>query len=616
MAELHNEILFINELINKGIIDQNLTSKYIGVDFSPRKPKSKDVEGLLSSASKNLTGSVGYPDYIIEDIENDLIIVIENKEEIKNHYSSDFEKNKNDSSKLKKYAVDGALFYASKLKDKYNVIAIGCSGRTKQEMKVSTFVWKKGSDRWSNTNDDTILNYANYKNLISGSLSSSTSGEVINELTTISKEINEGMRNYLGTAESQRYYLIASILIALDNSNFRIHYSNIRSSKELLKFIFDTAKDSFSDMKYESHLVDKIRFIKNIADKSKKTEYPFGYIKKIISTLDNKVFLHYKESNIDVLSYFFTLFLQYSTSGGAEMGIVLTPPHITNLFSRLAGVNVKSKILDLCLGTGGFLSAAWKHVYNSDVSEIEKESFRHNNLWGVEFNPDIYPAAILNMLINKDGKSNIEQGDSFELAKQDKIKKFQADIGMINPPYSDEVKSEIEFVELMLDNLQKGGTGIAIIPVNAVSRRTKKHSESVVLATKERILKKHKLLASIQMPSNLFYPKGTETIILIFESWKPNKGSKTWFRKFDDGYELIKQSKARTATEISENCIDELVESYNLRRTYNGEFLKEIVSEDQWVYTVLRENNYVLNKDDLKEKAKEYAIFELLNKND
>ena len=53
------------------------------------------------------------------------------------------------------------------------------------------------------------------------------------------------------------------------------------------------------------------------------------------------------------------------------------------------------------------------------------------------------------------------------------------------------------------------------------------------------------------MPVNLFYPKGTETIILVFRTGEAYMGS-AWFVKFDDGYELIKHQKTRTPGESTE----------------------------------------------------------------
>ena len=246
---------------------------------------------------------------------------------------------------------------------------------------------------------------------------------------------------------------------------------------------------------------------------------------------------------------------QFATDNAAKMnekarklGIVLTPCHVTELFCDLAEISASSKVVDICVGTEEFLTAAWKMVKYSDLYTLEeKERFRNNNLFGVEKEKSIYTIIALNMFINKDGRSHIYKGDCFSLVE--KVREFECNTGIINPPYSDAVYSEIEFVELMLDVLLPESTGIAIVPINAISSRTKKHSG--INSVKKRILQKHKLVASIQMPVNLFYPKGTETIILVFRADEAHMGS-AWFVKFDDGYELIKHQKTRMPGESTE----------------------------------------------------------------
>lgn len=65
----------------------------------------------------------------------------------------------------------------------------------------------------------------------------------------------------------------------------------------------------------------------------------------------------------------------------------------------------------------------------------------------------------------------------------------------------------------MLDMLAEGGTGIAIIPVSCVIAPSKAKSE---------IVKYHRLKAVMSMPSELFYPVGTVTCIVVFEAHKPH----------------------------------------------------------------------------------------------
>ena len=256
------------------------------------------------------------------------------------------------------------------------------------------------------------------------------------------------------------------------------------------------------------------------------------------------------------------------------------------------------------------MTSAWKHIsLNEEYSFTEKEAFRKNNLFGVEKDPSIYTIIALNMFLNKDGRSHIYNNDCFSLS--DELKSKECNVGFINPPYSDEVYPEIRFVEMMLDCLLPDSIGVAIVPVNAVSSRTKKHTG--IDAIKERILQKNRLLASIQMPGQLFYPKGTETIVLVFQTGCEHSGE-TWFATYDDGYKLIKQQKVRTPTESSEAKQDELLDAYFGRKETEFSFNKAVSATDQWVYTLHKENNYSFGIDELQSSVNDYVAYLMQNR--
>ena len=67
---------------------------------------------------------------------------------------------------------------------------------------------------------------------------------------------------------------------------------------------------------------------------------------------------------VDTVSQFYIEFLRYANNDKG-LGIVLTPPHITDLFAELAGVDKNSIVLDNCCGTGGFLTESFKVLLNN-----------------------------------------------------------------------------------------------------------------------------------------------------------------------------------------------------------------------------------------------------------
>lgn len=75
---------------------------------------------------------------------------------------------------------------------------------------------------------------------------------------------------------------------------------------------------------------------------------------------------------IDTVSQFYVEFLRYANNDKG-LGIVLTPPHITQLFVELAGINKDSIVIDNCAGTGGFLVSAMKRCLRTPKETLLKK---------------------------------------------------------------------------------------------------------------------------------------------------------------------------------------------------------------------------------------------------
>lgn len=602
--------LVINMLRQNNYIDGSFRSLTKDVFVWADRSENAVIDELLSKASKRKTQKPGYPEFIIFDSKYNIVLVIEDKRDAKFHLYEKIEEHVAD------YAVNGALWYASFLKDQFDVIAIGISGSSMEELLIDHYLWKKDAETFSNLNLHHIVSIHEYRDIVKKQDRNVRSITELRNLTAKAKEINEFLRDYLGIIENKRLYVLGSILYALEDPAFKMAYSAYNNNADLSIFLYQTIERKIknSGLQNISIIQDELKpAIEGLAHSEKegaKHEYPNGTLLHLISDVDKTLYDYYKNSELDLISIFFNVFLSYSTSGGSDLGIVLTPSHITKLFTQLAEINTDSRILDPCAGTGGFLTSAWKTIsLDPQYTFEQKEHFRKNNLFGVEKDPSIYTIVAVNMFLNKDGRSHIYNNDCFSI--KDELKSKDCNVGFINPPYSDEVYPEIAFVELMLDCLLPDSLGIAIVPVNAVSSRTKKHTG--IDTIKKRLLLKNQLVASIQMPEQLFYPKGTETIILVFRTGHEHTG-KTWFAKFDDGYKLIKQQKVRTPTEISEQNQNELISAYRERKETAFSFNKEITFEDQWVYTLHKETNYTFYTSDLQSAVNDYFAYLIQNR--
>lgn len=177
-----------------------------------------------------------------------------------------------------------------------------------------------------------------------------------------------------------------------------------------------------------------------------------------------------------------------------------------------------------------------ENKYGKDTTRAKEkiEEIKKKRLLGVELNAEMYTLAATNMILRGDGSSNIQKGNTFKTPEELYIN-FKADRILLNPPFSFE-ENGMPFIAFGLDKMEKGGLGAIIIQDSAGSGQATK-------STKE-ILKKHTLIASIKMPTDLFIPMaGVQTSIYIFEAGKPHDYEKTVkFIDFrNDGYKRTKR---------------------------------------------------------------------------
>ncbi len=609
-VEKGTDMFVFNMLMNNGYINGGFESINPKVHAWAEVSDMPMINSLFETASKRKSGRAGRPEFIIFDEEERIVIVIEDKRDTKKHiYEADIEQ------KVDEYSVNGALWYASHVKNEFDVVAIAVSGTDYSTLKIDTFGWKKNIDTFTNFNLHEIHPIEVYRDLMKDTEITTPQENQI-QLLESAREINEFMHNEMNIIEHNRLYILGSILFALEDPVFKTAYSQYNNNNDIGNVLWNTLERKIlgSAIENKQILISELRptILALCGDEKKgiRGKYPKGSLHKLISEVDKILYQHYKDSELDLISLFFNIFLSYSTKGGSDLGIVLTPSHVTRLFNDLANSNNESKILDPCAGTGGFLMSAWRRIALSDEYTYgQKEEFRRNNLYGVEIEPSVYTLVALNMFLNRDGQSHLIYGDCFSL--KDVLTSKNCNVGYINPPYSNDTYSEISFVELMLDCLLPNSIGVAIVPVNATSSRTKRHKDNDVY--KQRILQKHKLIASIEMPKNLFYPKGTETIVLVFQTGQSNEDNLTWLAKFDDGYDLRKHQKTRTVTERSEVLYNELINDFRNKNLTDHSLLKQLTYEDQWVYTLFTDEEYDITQGDLQKTTNEFIAYLLEN---
>ena len=425
---------------------------------------------IFRKSSKKQNGERGTPDYVVIKKNSNTIVIIECKGNLKyhskkeniNNYEKEGYGTPNDTIN---YAIDGALWYAQFLKDRYDIVTIAVSGITELESRVTSFIYpKNGSIKdikllEDGTLENCLLPINEYEKNIESIL-----GRTIFTEEEIKKELRKytlACTNYLrrnGIEDNSKAGLISAIVLGLTNKESRL-YKVIKKSfenkiiqddigKEATKMLKESLYGSGKDEDEEDYIkgifdIDNIpkgkknslkRFydillskeeLKNVPNQSEKNKY-FKYGKNLLSSCmyslyENLILVLEKYNGIDVMGEFYTTFLRFTRGNAKEKGIVLTPKHITDLFCDIAEYyygkkfDESTKILDTCCGTGGFLISALAKIKENidklNISlEAKKEKYniaKTHSLIGVERDSSMYSLAYANMRFHGDGKSNL-----------------------------------------------------------------------------------------------------------------------------------------------------------------------------------------------------------------
>ena len=583
------------------------------------------IDKLLKSASKKGSGK-GRPEFLITFSGNsELLIVIECKADITKHESPS-------KDKFSDFAVDGALLYSSYLSKDFDVLAIGVSGQTKEQLKVSHFLQLKGDRKPVPIFGDKLLSANDY---LDGYLKSPEKfRQDYNTLLEFTKQLNDTLHSYK-ILESQRSLLISCILIALENRAFKAAYPLFgatnrtdtteekkkkveNASKELANYLVDTVSNELKNANIKDDKLDNLNiqfgFIRTDTSLSTKKDV----LKNLIADIDKNINSFIKTHEyFDVLGQLYIEFLRYANSDKG-LGIVLTPPHITELFSDLAQVNKNSIAYDNCAGTGGFLISAMKKMIEDAKSDQEKiKEIKKNQLIGVEYQAHIFALAVSNMYIHQDGKTNINNGSCFDDDIIQEIKSRKPTVGFLNPPYKADKKNDIDELEFVLNNLEclvDGGTCVAIVPMQSALAQTGK-----VYELKKKLLEKHTLEAVLSMPDELFFNSkvGVVSCIMIFTAHKPhNRNVETYFGYYkNDGFVKRKIQGRFDAFGEWKETSKKWVNYYRRRKEEAGFSVKKFVTPNmEWCAEAYMETDYSNLKDeDFIIELKKYASFKVLN---
>jgi 16S rRNA A1518/A1519 N6-dimethyltransferase RsmA/KsgA/DIM1 with predicted DNA glycosylase/AP lyase activity len=608
-----------NERITEDIVRNHFKADplFKSIKFEEQKSYNKRVVGLLQSASKSGTG-VGKPEFIISFPAGniDYLLVVECKANVADHRSAKLDNPKS-------FAVDGVLRYAKALSAEFDVVAIAVSGQTEQELLASHFIWKKGEDRPTESKaDKKLLSINSYLKLFNNE----QFADNLRSVDIIQKAIflNEEYQAYSIT-EMTRCTMVSAILLSLLHEPFRISYKTYATSESLGKAMLSAIESVLSQNEilhkdamigeYGKILNEPIFKQKTIKHKNKKEhENSVEVAKEMVAYLHGNVYplVDMEQSGFDVLGRFYTEFIRYAGSEQSQ-GLVLTPFHITDLFCDLASLGAGDVIYDPCCGTGGFLIAGMKRMFELAGSDEDKQlSIKNRQLVGVELRPSMYTYACSNMMMRGDGKSNIYCGDCFALENIVKGR-HKPTVAFLNPPYDVGTTGQLLFIEHALNMVsEQSGTVVAIVQMSCAIK-----NERALIAAKKRILEKHRLKAVLSMPDELFNPNASVvSCVMVFKANEKHEGKKTWFGYFkNDGFEKRKQRGRIDARGKWKNIKDEWLAAYHNADEIAGLSVKqEVRGEDEWCAEAYMKTDYAtLNHAAIERKVKDYLAYKFLN---
>lgn len=309
----------------------------------------------------------------------------------------------------------------------------------------------------------------------------------------------------------------------------------------------------------------------------------------------------------DVMAIFFNEFNRYKKK--SESGQVFTPEHIASLMYRLIEVNKNDVVLDAACGSGTFLvKSMYNMIKETGGEKTDKaQEIKSTQLYGIEFDREIFALACANMLIHNDGKSNLTQLDSrtneaCNWIKNIKIKDNKGnEIGvtkvLMNPPFERKYGC-MKIVENVLNSVPNGTKCAFILPDKKLEKE-KSYSK--------RILQKHTLLKIIKLPEKVF-GVGVTTSIFIFETGIP-QNDKMIFGCYieDDGLETVKnqgRQDIRGKWESIENKYVDII------RKQNGDETIQWINPKEHLSYQVPLKPFEIFEDDFDKTILDYFMFE------
>ena len=338
-------------------------------------------------------------------------------------------------------------------------------------------------------------------------------------------------------------------------------------------------------------------------------------------------------SGQDLLNLFFVTFNKYV--GKSDKNQAFTPDHITDFMAKVAGVNKRSVVLDPCCGSGSFLVRAMTQALDDCATAAEQEKVKKHQIFGIEFDENIYGLATTNMLIHSDGNSNIRRGSCFSLA--DWIKEAKPNVILMNPPYNGQRihlperyvrtwprdKKEdpskgfyfVKYIAELLNSENISATLAVLLPVACAIG-----TSGEIARIKAEILRENTLKAVFTLPNEIFYPGASASACcMVFEIGKRHEDSPfTFFGYYkDDGFKKkknlgrVEQIDADTGKSKWAEIEQKWLDAYKRNDVIDGfSAIHRVTGSDEWLCEAYMKTDYSkLTERDFQQTLNDYLSY-------
>lgn len=240
-----------------------------------------------------------------------------------------------------------------------------------------------------------------------------------------------------------------------------------------------------------------------------------------------------------------------------DAGQFRTPRHIIDFIVSIVDPKKEDAVLDPACGTAGFLISSYKHILdantdsdgNSTLTPDDRERLARN-LTGYDISPDMVRLSLVNMYLHGLVAPRINEYDT--LTSEDLWNEF-ADVILANPPFMSPKggirphnrfgvksrRSEVLFVDYMVEHLNAGGRAGIIVPEGIIFQSQNAHKQL------RKKLVEESLVAVVSLPAGVFNPySGVKTSILLLDKSLARRTDRIAFFKVEnDGFDLGAQRR-------------------------------------------------------------------------